>query len=178
MYTIQSMVSFEAAHRLYGVDTYSKECSDSIHGHSYKCHITVGRLEKNSAGMVMDFKLFKKICKEVIEDRYDHSTILRDVDPMVEAFRQFAPEQKLNIVKDNPTAEWMAEEYCKELEKALQEVDEDLIVCRVSVQETENNIATYEPVSIDFVRDSQYEIRQQLQSQFCVEVNNGGAIPV
>lgn len=178
MYTIQSMISFEAAHRLYGVSTYSKECQTSTHGHSYKCVITVGRLEKNDAGMVMDFKLFKKICKETIEDKYDHSIILRDTDPLVKAYREVAPEQKLNVVSDSPTAEWMAEEFCKNIEKALHNIDSDLIVCRVSVQETENNIATYEPVSIDFVRDSQYEIRQQLQSQFCVEVNNGGAIPV
>lgn len=178
MYSIKSTFSFEAAHRLYGVDTYSKACSNSVHGHSYQCEVTVGRLEKNDAGMVMDFKLFKKICKETIEDKYDHSIILRDIDPLVPAFKQIAPEQHLNIVTDSPTAEWMAEVFCKDIEDALEKVDPELIVLRVAVQETENNIATYEPISIDFVRDSQYEITQQLQSQFCQEIDNGGAIPV
>lgn len=178
MYSIKSTFSFEAAHRLYGVDTYSKDCKLSSHGHSYKCEVTIGRLEKNDAGMVMDFKLFKKICKETIEDKYDHSIILRDTDPLVEAYREVAPEQKMNVVSDSPTAEWMAEVFCNDIEDALEKVDPELIVLKVAVQETENNIAIYEPVSIDFVKGSQYEIRQQLQSQFCQEIDNGGAIPV
>lgn len=43
MYTVQTQTSFEAAHRLYNVDTYSEECRNNIHGHSYKVTIVVGR---------------------------------------------------------------------------------------------------------------------------------------
>lgn len=143
MYKIQTTISFEAAHRLYGVDTYSKECSDSVHGHSYKVTIVAGRYSTNSAGMVMDFKMFKKLIKTNIEDVYDHSLILRDIDPLVDKFKKVAPEQHLNVVHDSPTAEWMAEEYFNILSKAFLKVDPDVKVVSVSVQETENNIATY-----------------------------------
>lgn len=143
MYTVETTVSFEAAHRLYGVDTYSTACKLSVHGHSYKCKVVVGRKKLNNAGMVVDFKLFKKIIGEEIEDKYDHSIILRDIDPLVEAFRKVAPEQHLNVVHDSPTAEWMAEEYYNVLQQAFSNADKELRVISVSVQETENNIATF-----------------------------------
>ena len=145
MYKVQTTISFEAAHRLYGVNTYSKECRTSVHGHSYKVTIVVGREDLNDAGMVIDFKLFKKVCK-VIEDRYDHSLILRDTDPLVEKFREVAPEQRLNIAHESPTAEWMAKTFYYDVFEGLLETDPLVIVLSVSVQETENNIATYEGV--------------------------------
>lgn len=143
MNRIQTVVSFEAAHRLYGVDTYSAECRESVHGHSYKATVVAGRTNNNEANMVMDFKLFKKIVREEVEDKYDHSIILRDIDPLVPAFKELAPEQKLNVVADSPTAEWMAASFFSSIESALQKVDPEVRLVSVAVQETENNIATY-----------------------------------
>lgn len=143
MHKLQTTLSFEAAHRLYGVDTFSKECSDSVHGHSYKTTVVVGRGLLDS-GMVMDFKLLKKICKETIEEKYDHSIILRDIDPLVNGFVQLAPEQKLNVVHGSPTAEWMAKKFAEDIQSALDKVDDKVRVVSVAVQETENNIAIYE----------------------------------
>lgn len=142
MYIVEATITFEAAHRLYGVDTYSSECRDSVHGHSYKVRAKIGRETLNDAGMVVDFKLLKKTMK-VIEEQYDHSIILRSADPLVEAFRTLAPEQKLNVVDDSPTAEWMAEMYYNQLVSEFTAVDCNLIVVSVSVQETEKNIATF-----------------------------------
>lgn len=142
MYTVEATIAFEAAHRLYGVDTYSSECRDSVHGHSYKVKAVVGRRWLNQARMVVDFKLLKNVMKG-IEDTYDHTTILRDCDPLVEAFKQCAPESHINIVKNSPTAEWMAQEYYNVLAEALTKVDPDIVIVSVSVQETEKNIATY-----------------------------------
>ena len=144
MITVQTTLSFEAAHRLYGVDTFSKECQTSVHGHSYKTTVVAGRREMLDSGMVMDFKLFKKICKEAIEEKYDHSIILRDTDPLVDGFMQLAPEQKLNVVCESPTAEWMAKKFAEDIQSALDKVDNKVKVVSVAVQETENNIATYE----------------------------------
>jgi len=143
MYTIETVISFEAAHRLYDVDTYSKECADSVHGHSYKVRVVACRRSQNDAGMVVDFKLFKKIIKEQIEQKYDHSIILRSCDPLVEAFAKVAPEQHINVVEGSPTAEWMAEEYFDVLENEFYRLDHEVKVVSVSVQETENNIATF-----------------------------------
>lgn len=141
MNTVETVVSFEAAHRLYDVATYSEECRDNIHGHSYKVKVVVGREDLNEAGMVVDFKLLKKIVKEEIEDKYDHSCILRTIDPLALPIRENC--KKVFLVDNNPTAEWMAEEFFRCINTQLTYKDMNLKVISVSVQETENNIATY-----------------------------------
>lgn len=141
--TVQTTISFEAAHRLFGVDTYSTECSTSIHGHSYKVTVVVGSYHLNEAHMVTDFKRLKEVVKTTIHDPFDHSLILREDDPLVQAIQAAAPEQKMNLSSCAPTAEWMSEEFANRLSKAFSEVDPDVEVVSVSVQETENNIATY-----------------------------------
>lgn len=139
MNTVETIVSFEAAHRLYDVDTYSTECRDNIHGHSYKVKVVVGSENLNSAGMVVDFKKLKVVVKERIEDVYDHSCILRSTDPLVPAIRKEC--KKVIVVDESPTAEWMAKHYFALLteDSRLDGID----ILSVSVQETENNIATY-----------------------------------
>ena len=77
---------------------------------------------------------------------YDHSIILRDIDPLVDAFKSVAPESKLNVVHDSPTAEWMAKCYYNDIKQGCTMVDLGLKVVSVSVQETEKNIATYSEV--------------------------------
>ena len=141
MHTVETVVSFEAAHRLYDVATYSEECRDNIHGHSYKVTFVVGREELNDAGMVVDFKLLKTIIRQQIEDVYDHSCILKNNDPLAEPIS--ANCNKVILVDDNPTAEWMAKEYFNAIQPILSASDDQLKVISVSVQETENNIATY-----------------------------------
>ena len=138
MHSIHTRVSFEAAHRLYNVDTYSKECRENIHGHSYKVDVVVGRDELNKSGMVMDFKKLKTILKE-LEEMYDHSCILSFDDPLLEPIK--ANCKKVITASSNPTAEWMAEKFFNWIQDHL--VDETYVVS-VAVQETENNIAIYE----------------------------------
>lgn len=141
MHTVETVVSFEAAHRLYDVATYSEECRDNIHGHSYKVKVVVGREDLNDAGMVVDFKLLKNIIRSEIEQKYDHSCILRKIDPLAEPV--YSNCKKVFLVDDNPTAEWMAKEFFRCIDTQLTCKDMDLKVISVSVQETENNIATY-----------------------------------
>lgn len=145
MHIVEATIAFEAAHRLYDVDTYSRECRDSVHGHSYKVRVKVGRRKLNDAGMVIDFKLLKEIMG-LIDRQYDHSIILRDTDPLVDCFKKVAPEQKLNVVHESPTAEWMAESFYNKLQLEFREVDPEIVVISVDVQETEKNIATYTEV--------------------------------
>ena len=141
MHKLQTRVTFEAAHRLYNVDTYSEECRKNLHGHSYAVTIIVARDELNSAGMVMDFKLLKKIIKGEIEDKYDHACILRISDPLADVVYHNC--DKVHVVESNPTAEWMAEKFAKYIQAAIDEVDSEVRVVSVAVQETENNIAIY-----------------------------------
>ena len=143
MYSVKTKVSFEAAHRLYNVDTYSSECRDNIHGHSYKVEVLVGVNDLNNAGMVIDFKLLKKIIKDVIEDKYDHSCILRNSDPIAKVIQENC--KKVILVDNSPTAEWMAKEFYDAIQAKIHIYSFDANVISVAVQETENNIAYYLP---------------------------------
>lgn len=143
MHKIQSTISFETAHRLFDVATYSEECRDNVHGHSYYVTVQVGRSELNESGMVMDFKLFKKILKSMIEDVYDHACILKLDDPLVKAMRENC--RKVIVVTSNPTAEWMSLHFASLIQCQLDLIDDQLRVVSVAVQETERNIAIFEP---------------------------------
>lgn len=143
MYAVKTKVSFEAAHRLYNVDTYSSECRDNLHGHSYKVEVLVGVNDLNDAGMVIDFKLLKKIIKDVIEDKYDHSCILRNSDPIAKVIQENC--KKVILVDNSPTAEWMAKEFYDAIQAKIHIYSFDANVISVAVQETENNIAYYLP---------------------------------
>lgn len=139
MYKVETEVSFEAAHRLYNVNTYSEECRDNVHGHSYKVKVVAGQEELNESGMVQDFKLFKNIVKKEIEDVFDHSCILNALDPLVPAIQKEC--KKVIVTTENPTAEWMAKFFFDTLQKAFNLHGIDII--SVAVEETKNNIATY-----------------------------------
>lgn len=143
MYMVKTKFSFEAAHRLYDVVTYSSECRDNLHGHSYKVEVVVGVDNLNHAGMVIDFKLLKKVIKDVIEDKYDHSCILRKSDPIAVVIEENC--KKVILVDDSPTAEWMAKEFYEMIKSKIITFSSDLHVISVAVQETENNIAYYLP---------------------------------
>lgn len=142
MYLVETAFTFEAAHRLYNVNTYSNECRLNVHGHSYQVRVIIGRMELNDAGMVVDFKKLKEILHDKIEKFYDHAWILQKDDPLVPYAMQNCA--KVIISSENPTAENMAKEFTDIIKHELTMVDPELFVRRVSVRETENNIATYQ----------------------------------
>lgn len=138
---VETFLTFEAAHRLYDVNTYSEACRTRLHGHSYGVKVVVGRYSLNEAGMIIDFKLLKEILKETIEDKYDHSCILKSDDPLVGPMKEYCDPDHVHVVDKNPTAEWMADQFRVEITKALTEIDPQLFVTEVAVRETEHNIA-------------------------------------
>ena len=103
---ITKAFKFEMAHVLKGYDGLCR----NIHGHTYELKVTVaGHLvfDKNSPklGMVMDFGDLKKIVKEEVVDKYDHSLVLNN-----KMSESLITELKNNferiILKDyNPTSE-------------------------------------------------------------------------
>ena len=142
VYKLQTRITFECAHRLYDVNTYSEECRNNIHGHSYALTLVVSRSELNEASMIIDFKLLKKLLKAEIEDVYDHSCIVKRSDPLAPAL--VANCKNVHIVDENPTAEWMCKHFADLVQKGLDAIDPKVRVVSVAVQETENNIAIYE----------------------------------
>jgi 6-pyruvoyltetrahydropterin/6-carboxytetrahydropterin synthase len=100
MLSITKIFSFESAHR---ISTYEGACSQ-IHGHSYLLHVTVtgNELEED---MLLDFKILRKIVREEVIDRLDHSLILKDTETHRRDFQQIG--QKILWMEYEPTAERM-----------------------------------------------------------------------
>ena len=142
VYKLQTRITFEAAHRLYDVNTYSSECRNNIHGHSYALTLVVGRESLNESSMVIDFKLLKELLKTKIEDVYDHSCIIKRNDPLADPI--VANCKKVHVVDQNPTAEWMCSHFAEIIQSGLNEIDPKVKVLSVAVQETEHNIAIFE----------------------------------
>lgn len=145
MITLRTHFECEIAHRLFNVDTYSEECRDNIHGHSYKFDIEVARKkhdneELNNAGMIVDFKLLKETLKE-FEHKYDHSVIIRDTDPLMQPLLDNC--KKVNVCYQNPTAEWMVLTFSKELNDLFDKYNLEIETVELHIAETTGNIAIW-----------------------------------
>lgn len=146
MITLKTSFECETAHRLFNVATYSEECRDNIHGHSYKYVVEVARKypdingELNEANMIVDFKLLKQTIKE-FEKKYDHSVIIKRDDPLCEPL--FKNCKKVNVVDENPTAEWMVSTFPKELNNLFDKNHLGIEVVSLEIAETTGNIAVW-----------------------------------
>jgi len=135
--------TFEAAHRL-SFDEHGS-CSN-IHGHSYKTHFFfIGELSKGS--MVVDFRIVKKLVKEVT-DKLDHCLILFKDDSLLPAIKPLMSHFRMGLreLDAEPTAEslarWLATEFVKINPGLLRDLDK-LRLGAVEVSETETTMARY-----------------------------------
>lgn len=94
---------------------YASGCTN-LHGHNWIVTVHCKAKRLNDQGMIVDFKHIK----DLVHKRLDHKFIN-------------------DIVDFNPTAENMAKWICDEINDVVGEV-----CYKVSVQESEGNIATYE----------------------------------
>lgn len=142
MITIKTSFECETAHRLFNVATYSEECRDNIHGHSYKYVVEVARKDSglNEANMIVDFKLLKQTIKQ-FEKKYDHSVIIKRDDPLCELLLRNC--KKVNVVDENPTAEWMVSSFPKELNDLFNQNKLNIEVVSLEIAETTGNIAIW-----------------------------------
>ncbi len=111
---------FEMAHALKGYDGLCR----NIHGHTYELRVTiigkpVSSEDSPKLGMVMDFGDLKKIVKEEIVNKYDHSLVLFSKLP-----NGLIAELKNNferiILKDyNPTSELMLLDFVEIIQARL-----------------------------------------------------------
>ena len=121
MYTVTKRIEISAAHRL---DLpYESKC-ENPHGHNWIIEVEVSSESLNISGMVVDFTLISKIVKKL-----DH--------------------QNLNcILNFNPTAENIAQWIVNEIETEINKqklYHNNIHVSKVTVQESEGNIACYIP---------------------------------
>ena len=122
MFEVTIIKSFSAAHLLADI---GGKCED-LHGHNFKVEITVAADDLNPDGLLIDFRILKKVLGDILED-IDHQHLNR-----LDYF-----------VKINPSAENIARYVCEKMEREVQKAGANMV--RVKICESKNAAVTYIP---------------------------------
>jgi 6-pyruvoyltetrahydropterin/6-carboxytetrahydropterin synthase len=123
MFEVTIEETFAAGHAL---RNYRGKC-ENVHGHNYRCQVTVEGAELDSVGLLVDFVELKRVVHGVL-DRLDH-TWLND----------FPPFDVLN-----PSAENIAKYIYDEVFEGLK-AKTGIRVGSIRLWETDTSLATYRP---------------------------------
>ena len=123
MFEVTIEESFAAGHAL---RNYHGRC-ENVHGHNYRCHVTIEGDRLDEIGLLVDFVALKKIVHAVL-DRMDHQWL-----------NEFPPFDVLN-----PSAENMARYIFEQVSEGLK-TREGVRVGLVRLWETDTANATYRP---------------------------------
>ncbi len=109
---------FEMAHALHAYDGLCK----NIHGHSYRLWVTIkGNIlhEKGNKkdGMLLDFGILKKIVKDEIILKYDHSLVLNGESP--HRHIDFSAFEKVFFLPYQPTSENLVIDFAESIRSKL-----------------------------------------------------------
>lgn len=120
MFKVQKTMEVAACHQL-TLDYKSPCCS--LHGHNYNITVYVKAEQLDHNGMVIDFTQLKR----VVHDFMDHKNLN-------------------DLFGFNPTAENMAYWIAMHIDKdrTVADIERKLHCYRVDIEETKNNIATWE----------------------------------
>lgn len=137
----------EAAHRLAHVNAPPK-CR-AIHGHSWLINVTMTATRLDERGLSVEFGMFKRAWRQLLDDEYDHALWLERGDPLI-ALLATLPEQRVKVLDVAPTTEEMARLFHGLAAQVLRDlvglglVAENVRVARVDIQETRVNSAGYQ----------------------------------
>ena len=139
MVRITKAFKFEMAHALHGYDGLCK----NIHGHSYRLWVTIRGEIKNEKGhkkdgMVLDFDFIKKIIKEAIIEKYDHSLVLNANSPHAEI--DLSAFEKVFYLPFQPTSENLVNDFAKLIKSNL---PENVELLKVVLSETATSFAEW-----------------------------------
>ncbi len=125
MYKIKVKDEFAAAHR---IKDYPGKC-ENLHGHNFAAEVEMAAKELNSLAMVIDFKVAKKMLKEVL-DELDHKYL--------NEMAEFAEN-------DDPTAERLAKYIFDGIAAKLAEykTENEVTLQAVSLWESKRALCTY-----------------------------------
>ncbi|MCM8796030.1 MAG: 6-carboxytetrahydropterin synthase QueD [Candidatus Omnitrophica bacterium] len=126
MYSVSVRGSFSSAHNL---RAYKGKCEE-LHGHNWKVEVTVSCPQLDKTGMVIDFKILRTKLEKVLET-LDHKYLNNII-----YFR-----------KVNPTSENIAKYIYNRLRSEFKGLQ------KVTVWESEDSCATYEPRPSFWVRN-------------------------
>ncbi len=138
---VTKIFGWEMSHALWNYDGL---CSN-LHGHSYIMHVTVkGKQISDSdspkLGMVIDFGDLKRIVKENIVDKFDHSVVLNskaDVSALSSVKQMF---DRVHLVDFQPTAENLVVYYAEIIKSKL---PENITLHSVRLYETATSFAEW-----------------------------------
>ncbi len=119
---VTKIFNFDTAHALLDYDGLCK----NIHGHSYKMYVTIIGESINDSknaknGMVIDFGVLKKIVKDNIVDKYDHSLLVNKnakVDNLKQTEQMF---ERFYLLDYQPTCENMVADFAETIKEKLPE---------------------------------------------------------
>jgi len=123
MFEVTIEQTFAAGHAL---RNYHGKC-ENVHGHNYRCEVTVEGEQLDHVGLLVDFVLLKKVVQSVI-DRMDHQWL-----------NDFPPFDVLN-----PSAENIAKFIYDEVHKGIN-AGPGVRLGSVKLWETDTSYATYRP---------------------------------
>ncbi len=140
---ITTRLEFDAGHR---IPHHKSQCKN-LHGHRYAIEITLsGSIihdnEASEDGMVMDFSDVKAIAKRELVEVWDHAFLVYQHDKEVRDFLDSLSDHKTVIFPTVPTAENMALEAFKILNRHYKDTyGNHLKLEKVRLYETPNNWA-------------------------------------
>lgn len=137
---ITRRLEFDAGHR---IANHKSQCRH-LHGHRYALEVTLagdiitaeGVPEQ---GMVMDYSMVKQIANDTVVNVWDHAFLVCVNDQMMVDFLASIPGHKTVILPVPPTAENLAREAYRLLDRAFQDnYGNHLRLERVRLYETPN----------------------------------------
>ncbi|HPR30445.1 MAG TPA: 6-carboxytetrahydropterin synthase [Prolixibacteraceae bacterium] len=139
---VTKFYEFEMSHALWNYDGLCK----NIHGHSYKLYVTVSGtpihdIEHKKNGMVIDFSDLKKIVKERIVDRFDHSLMISSRAPHEKLLELEGMYERHHVVDFQPTCENLVLHFVDIIRPLL---PVGIKLQRVTLYETANSSAEWD----------------------------------
>jgi 6-pyruvoyltetrahydropterin/6-carboxytetrahydropterin synthase len=137
---ITRRLEFDAGHR---IPNHDSQCRH-LHGHRYAIEVTLSGsiIDTEGApnqGMVMDFSEIKSIAQRKLVDHWDHAFLVHAGDRPVIDFLATLPGHKTVILSTVPTAENLAREAFRILDREYRDVyANQLQLARVRLYETPN----------------------------------------
>jgi 6-pyruvoyltetrahydropterin/6-carboxytetrahydropterin synthase len=123
MFEVTIEQTFAAGHAL---RNYHGKC-ENVHGHNYRCQLTLEGPRLDETGLLMDFVTLKRVLQSVI-DRLDHVWL-----------NDFPPFDRLN-----PSAENIAKYIFDEVNRGIA-TEAGVRLGAVRLWETDTSSATYRP---------------------------------
>lgn len=135
---VTKVFNFCYGHRLSG---YTGKCFN-LHGHNGLLEVTLeGKLKQN--GMVLDFGIIKQSVNKVLDEEFDHKTILKSDDPINTKLIRACSDiiDSFRLVNYNPTAENMAIDIWNQV---ASKIASDIKVTKIKLYETPTSFVEYE----------------------------------